>query len=265
MRTALKHVLMDPAAPTSGESGGGGPAPVDHAAIEKARLEERNKLQGQLLDAKGQLDAARGKVDELTVAQASLQEQLTALKTTYEALKAGTKADGGVDVEKAIQSAVDAALGRQGPALQTEISELRGQLDAERKLRVVAEATQLRQTLIAAAGGTAALIPELVSGQTREEIEASIANSKAIFERAVTGAVARGAGGSSTARGTGNGLPTVPLGNAAPGNRDGNSDEGESIRTQLSSGGLTTAAEFRKARTDLNRLKQEALARAQGR
>lgn len=198
-------VLLDPAVGDNGGGGGGtGNTGVTqeqlHAAIEKARLEERTKLFETLETTRKQLEAAteaaKTKDSDLT----QLNAKVTELTEKLKALQDATKPDGGIDVTKAIESAVGSALSRQEAVLGEQVKRLSEALQQEQNLRSTAEAAQLRVRLIAEAGGDAVLIPELVVGRTEEELKASIANSKAVFDRSISSRLGAGGG---TASGTG--------------------------------------------------------------
>lgn len=216
-------ILLDPgaaggAAGNTGGAGGGSAAGGDDAAqknlsaaIEKARLEERTKLQGQITDLTTKAASFQEQVTALAAEKARLETELGALQTTHEALKAGAKPEGGVDIEKAIQTAVTAALGRQGPALQAEIATLRKQLEEESNKRQKAELAQLRARLINEAGGATVLIPELVVGNTEQELLDSLEHSKQVMQRVIGGGgSAAGGGGSTATAGNGNPPPSLP-------------------------------------------------------
>lgn len=208
----LLDAASDGGAAGIGAAGGGDDGQKNlAAAIEKARLEERTKLQGQITDLTTAAASLKEQVGALTAANEKLTNEFGALQTAYEALKAGAKPDGGVDIEKAIQTAVNAALGRQGPALQAEIATLRKQLEEESNKRQKAELSQLRARMINEAGGAAVLIPELVVGNTEQELRESLENSKAVMQRVLGGGGgAAGGGGATATDGNGNPLPPLP-------------------------------------------------------
>jgi len=255
---------LDPAVdPNAGGGGGGNPDPAPSQAdlakgIEKARMEERVRLKDQLTALTTQLETVKQQLTSVVAEKEKVEAEFNALKTAHDALKAGMKAEGGIDVEKAIQTAVTAAKDRLGPALQQEIASLRTELAQERSKRETAEAEQTRTRLIAEAGGTTALIPELVTGRTPEEIAASIESSKQIFARTI-GAAASGSGG-STASASGNpNPPTIPLGNSG---RTPNGSAASGNQSPFApGGGRIPLNEFAKNR---QQMKQAALSRARG-
>jgi hypothetical protein len=176
-----------------------------HAAIEKARLEERDKLRTKL-DAT--LEANATLTDEVAKQKAAVQK----LSDELVALKAAMKPDGGVDVAKAIEQAVQATTARFSEENATALNELRSQLETERSARTKLTLEQLRVKMIEDAGGARTLIPELVHGATEQELQSSIANSKAIFERTVAAVKPAASTPQSTHGNAGAGAPpTVPL------------------------------------------------------
>lgn len=255
----LGRILLDPA-PTDGNGNNDNAAAV---GIEKARLEERKKLSDQLTTLTTAVETFKGQIATLTADKQSLAKELSDLKTAYEALKAGSKPDGGLDVEKAIQTAVNAALSKQGPVLQQEIANLRAELDQERQKRQTAELAQIRARIVEELGGSSVLIPELVSGNTEEELRQSAEKSKSIMERSLAAAGARlgsSGGGSGTGNGAGNSGPSsVPLGNASSGGGAPNASQGN--KSSLLPGGRIKLADYASNR---EKLKADALARASG-
>lgn len=206
-----------PAPPADGNPPAPAPAGITpeqlHQQIEKARLEEREKLRAQL-------SASDETVKNLKAEVSSLTEKLTKLTDKITSLTAGTKPDGGVDVEKAIESAVKATADRLGQEYASQIQTLRGELETERKSRQQLTLEQRRSQMIQEAGGDKALIPELVTGSNEEELKTSVEKSKQIFQRTV--ATAGNAAPSlppNNGSGAGNppAPPAVPAGAAAAG------------------------------------------------
>lgn len=253
------RILLDPDPNAAGGGAGGDNAELAKA-IEKARLEERTRLKDQLTALTTQVDTIKTQLTAVQTEKEKLSTEFSSLKTTYEALKAGSKPDGGVDVEKAIETAVTAALSKQGPVLQSEIANLRGELEQERKKREAAELAQSRARIIEEAGGQTALIPELVVGSNEAELRAAAERSKQILARSLQAATGgSSSGSSSTANGAGNsGLPSVPLGAASA---NGGAAASAGNNNPLVPGGRMSMKEFAAKR---NELKAAALSRARG-
>lgn len=171
-----------------------------HAAIEKARLEEREKLRKQL-------EASEAKSTKLEKDLATATGEISKLVADIEAIKKGITNDGGVDVQKVIDQTAKAVSAQVRKEYGAKLDELQSQLESERNERSRLSAEQLRADLIAKAGGSSALIPELVRGNTAEEIAASIENAKIIFQRTLSSA---GATTPTQQNANGNGVAVVP-------------------------------------------------------
>ena len=200
----------------SGTQGGGGGTNQDElkGAIEAARLDERKKLSDQVTQLTASLEALKGQVATISAEKTAAENAILELKTTHEALKSSMSVEGKLDVEKAISSAVGSALSRQGPVLQGEIEKLRLALEAETKKREAAELAQARALIIEEMGGNKVLIPELVSGNTVEELKASAERSKGIMTRTLEAAGGVGGGGSTA---NNSGIPSIPFGGSVSG------------------------------------------------
>lgn len=153
-------------------------------AVEAARKEEKDKLYGEIETLKAQ--NAKFSSDKLAVDQqlATLTQEHATLKATAETLVKAKKSDGTIDVQKLIEEVTDrvakgaeTSYSKTVTELQNQVSALNGQLKSR-------ELKEVRERLIVDAGGVDSLIPELVQGNTEEEIKASVASSKAIFDRA---------------------------------------------------------------------------------
>jgi hypothetical protein len=149
-----------------------------HQAIEKARLEEREKLRTQLDNAKSEAETAKTQAEDNKKQLQKLSEEMTALKS-------GLKPEGGIDVQKAIEQAVTAATTRLAQTYDGQLNTLKSELQNERVERTRLSAEQLRVRMIEQAGGTTVMIPELVRGTTQDEITSSIEDSKRVFQRTV--------------------------------------------------------------------------------
>lgn len=226
-----------------------------HKAIEKARMEERTNLRTKIEAAEIAANKANELVKTLTADKAALEATVAKLTDQLNALKTGIKQDGGVDIESAIASAVSAALQRQGTDLQATVETLKQDLARERGAREKAELEQARSRMIADAGGPQALIPELVQGQTIEELQQSIERSKSVFARTVAGV---GGGGGGTVSGAGNNPPgSLPVG----GSGGSGNPAGGSGTPSISGVRSMSLQDFSKQRAAL---KQHALAQAKG-
>jgi hypothetical protein len=180
-----------------------------HAAIEKARNEERTKLRGELETAQNAVKAEQEKVVTLTKANQQLTADLQALKASV--------TDGKVDVEKLVAE-ITSATKRE---VEGKLAGLEEQVRTERVAREKMSLEQLRMRLIAQAGGEAALIPSMVQGNSEQELVEAVNRSKAEFDR-IRGIV----GGTQTppsqqpihapgSSGTPPALPAVPAGGGA--------------------------------------------------
>jgi hypothetical protein len=209
--------MDNPPNPPNPPSGGTPPPPTPppgitqeelHKAIEKARLEEREKLRTQLSEAETSVKTMKAEV-------ASAKDQITKLTEKVDSLTAGKKPEGGVDVEKAIESAVQATANRLAKEYSDQIKALRDELEAEKSTRQKLTIEQRRVQMIQAAGGETVLIPELVVGSNEDEIKESIERSKTVYARTVAKA---GGASPSLPNPTGNpgeSTPSAPLGAAA--------------------------------------------------
>ena len=213
-----------------------------HQQIEKARLEEREKLRTQL-------DNSRAEADKLRTENETLKGQLTKATDELTALKASMKPDGVIDVAKAIAEAVQAATSRVSGEFAQEIAGLRGQLDQERSVRTQLTLEQRKAQLIADAGGSNALIPELVHGSNEDELAASIERSKQIFQRTV-GSVKSGA--QSTATNNGNPSTGVPPSIPLPASGGAGNPAGDANLPPTSVRGMPLR-EYAKKREELKR------------
>ena len=150
--------------------GGGTISTAEHTRrLEKARTQERDKMQSKIIEAE---KAARIATKKLNKAQGAL-----------DALKEVKTSDGTVDVEELLNKAHkkwtklhEASSSDESSTLSSEVAELRKRLTKY-------ETRELRRKLIAEAGGEETMIVELVKGTTEEEIEASIEAAQAAFKK----------------------------------------------------------------------------------
>jgi len=145
-------------------------------AVEKARLEERAKLHEQISGLMVQNQQFEKQLEDL-------RRQTEAQATELTAFREAADSQGKIDIQKAIEQATSAVSKRVQATYEQSIAKLQQDLQQERTLRQQLFAQSLKQRMIEEAGGASALIPELVTGTTEEEIRASIENSKAIYQR----------------------------------------------------------------------------------
>ncbi len=204
-----------PAAPAAGNPPANMISLDEHRKqMDKARTEEKNKLYGDLTAAQQKATDAEKKVTELT-------SQLAVLQASVKG--------GNIDTAALVKEVTDASRSHAASeiaALQTQLAELRKQNEA-------VELTNFRQQKIAEAGGEKTLIPALVRGNTKAEIEASVTEAKAVFEQTKAQVLA---GSPGTTNQNANGAPQSPqspppLPNGAPNGSPGNGEvKLESVR-----------------------------------
>lgn len=145
-------------------------------AIEKARLEERTKLNQKIQEAEKTATDAQAQITEL-------QSQIDSLKGTLATLeKVKTAKDGEVNI-KALVKELTENIAKQ---YQTQVTQEREKLGSK-----VNELTQslskfklekLRDQLVTEAGGAANLVMALVKGESEDELRASIETAKTAYE-----------------------------------------------------------------------------------
>lgn len=175
---------QEPAAPSSKDD--------LHSAIEKARMEEREKLRGQLDQLKGEVTTLKSANEKLQNDLKTAGEGQQKVSDQLEALKKGLKEGGdnkNIDVEAVLTAAVQAARSRLEAQYQDRITNLENQLSTVAKERERASLAQLRSQLIEEAGGSKNLIPEMVTGSNEQELRDSIRRSQDIFNRTVASVV----------------------------------------------------------------------------
>jgi hypothetical protein len=143
-----------------------------HAAIEKARNEERTKLRAEIETANEAAKAAKAEVDKLTQANQKLAADLQTIQTSL-------KPEGGVDVTKVIEDTTR----RANEAWQEKFLALEAKVQSVEQDRQRLTIEQTKARLIQLNGGESALIPSMVHGSTEAELLASIERSKAEFNR----------------------------------------------------------------------------------
>lgn len=180
-----------------------------HAAIEKARNEERTKLRAEIETAQQNVKTLQGQVDQLK----GENQKLTA---DLQAIQASQKPEGGIDLAQYTEQIAN----RMNAEWQSKFVELETRLTQEQQVRQKLTLEQLRARLIQANGGESALIPILVTGSSEAELLASIEASKAEFQR-IRQLVSGGTPPPTQQQihGQGGGLPPampVPAGGGAP-------------------------------------------------
>lgn len=156
----------------------GGITLADHnAALDKVRREEKEKLYGDL-------QAARKQVETLSASVQKLESEKANLQTIVDSTKASVTADGkSVDVAKLIAEVSERAAKAVADNAKVQITQLTSQLNDLQGQLAQTRLKETRERLIAEAGGQDAIIPELVKGNTEEELRASIAASKEILDK----------------------------------------------------------------------------------
>ena len=178
MKSTFK-ILLNP----DGNAGGGNaPAPETltlaeaNSRVEKARKEEKDKLYPTITS----LEAA---VTESKAALEATKTALNELTTKYEALVKAQSANGTVDIRALIDETTTRVAQSTRDSLASEISSLNTKLNETQTRSRKLELKQYRDNAIEAAGGPDALIVALVTGDSEEAIDASVATAKTEFER----------------------------------------------------------------------------------
>jgi hypothetical protein len=165
------------------------------AAIEKARLEERTKLQAQITSLTAEKDAGVTKISDL---EGQLKAQ-GSLKTP----------NGQVDVAALIAQVTESAQTATktvNATLQRELEEMKAQ---NHKLHL----ERVRQQAIAENGGESAMVTALVTGNSETEIRSSIEEAKRVYARILEQAKLSQSDGKGAPA---PGLPPSPPAPAAP-------------------------------------------------
>ena len=155
------------------------PAPIDpnviHAHIEKARLEERTKIREELLSLSNQNKSLSEQLE-------NSQKDISEVSAKLSALEKAQGANGEIDVSKLIAEVA----AQTESKMSSVIKDLEGkvkQLDVKSRK---ASLEVFRRDAIAKAGGEAQLITALVSGNTEEEINASVQLAKDEYQKIVS-------------------------------------------------------------------------------
>jgi hypothetical protein len=178
-----------------------------HAAIEKARSEEREKLRNQLEQATTEVTSLKADVVRLNAELKKTADELSAIK-------AAAKPDGGIDIEKVIEQTTSAAVNRVNSEWSQKFQELQSELNVEKNTRQKLTLEQIKAKIIAESNGQ--LIPEMVVGSTEDELKASAERSKQVFARTIAAAGVPNLQQNSNGGGGSPGLPILPHGGGTP-------------------------------------------------
>jgi hypothetical protein len=155
------------------------------AAMEKARSEERTKLQGVITKLEGDVARLNGEVATLSGERDTFSAAVNKLTDELASLKAGLKPEGGIDPVKLLEETSTRVRAELEKVHSARLAELETSLNEEKAHRQNLAVEQLRARLIKASGGEESMIVELVTGSTEADILASIDRSKSAFSRAV--------------------------------------------------------------------------------
>lgn len=152
-------------------------------AIERARSQERNKLHSTIEDVKKAEKTARELAESRAAENASLKEKIAALegkKPPGETPNDDGKKPAAFSeemIDKLIASAIDKASEVFEPQLQAAQARIKELEEANKTVSL----TQVREQLISE--NKDHIIPELVMGNTKEELETSLVVAKQAFAR----------------------------------------------------------------------------------
>jgi hypothetical protein len=183
----LPRVLLNPGSADGNGNDSASTAAIQ-AAMDKARSEERTKLQGVITQLEGTVARLNGEVATLSGERDTLSASVNKLTDEMAALKAGLKADGGIDPVKLLEETSTRVRNELEKVHSARLAELENSLNEEKAHRQNLAVEQLRTRLIKASGGEDSMIVELVTGSTEAEILASIDRSKGAFSRAIAAA-----------------------------------------------------------------------------
>lgn len=147
-----------------------------HAAIEKARLEERTKIRGAL-------EAAEQSAKDFSAKLKTAEQTISDLTGKVKAYEAAATATGVTDVKKLVEEAAKAGADAVKAQYDAKFQALETDLTNERTTRQKLTIEQRRNALIATANGR--IIPQLVRGDTEEELLRTFEEAKQAFEGAV--------------------------------------------------------------------------------
>lgn len=125
--------------------------------VAQARKEEKDKLYPKITELKNTIGERDKTINELMLSLGGKEAEISKLKSELD------KANSGVANSEEVTN------------LQTTITQLRKELEESKKQCIDIELDYYKKAKIAEAGGK--LIPELVAGTTKEEIDQSVENS----------------------------------------------------------------------------------------
>jgi hypothetical protein len=194
-RNLLGNILLDADPGASGGGGGGGGAPATitqddlHKAMEKARIEERTKLNELLAKTKADLEAAIATAKENGTKVADLTQQLDAVT------KAQAGDGKGVDLKALIAEVTTGVEKRFSEASKAEREKLQNDMMGLTTEVTTLRLEKLRSQLINEAGGEGKLVLAMIKGDTEEALRASVkASSEAYADIETRIAKANGSG-----------------------------------------------------------------------
>lgn len=176
---------------------------------EKAKLyEEISTLQKSHATMREQLEAAQKTVTELTAELDTVNNNYKNLLESQVTSKDGKKKE--VDIENLVKKSADTATEAVRKHYDAQLAKMQAQLDDARKKSHSLEIARYREFKIAEANGE--LIPELVTGDTTEEIDRSLEAAK----KAYASIVSRVSGSYNPANTTSTPPPSPPIPPSTP-------------------------------------------------
>lgn len=144
--------------------------------LEAVRKEEKQKLYSEIDSLKNQLKDS----DLTTKERDALRQQVADAEKQIAAINAAKKADGSVDPLLLSKQVAEDTRKAMSQEYDSRFSEMQQKLNAAEERGRKQELASYRQSLIAAANGR--IIPAMVIGNTKEELDAAATESKAQFE-----------------------------------------------------------------------------------
>lgn len=211
-----RNLLLDPDPPQGGGGGGGTTPPALtqadlHAAIEKARMEEREKLRSQLETAQTKTKTLETQVTELTQKLTKVSDDLAALQK----VQATTKDGQAVDVKSLIAEVTANVEKRFAEATAQERQQLTTEVQTLRQNVTQFQIKELRDKLIVEAGGSDKMVLSLVQGNDEASLRASIKSARDAYDE---------------------------IANKVKGTASGNSGSGQTQQTVTQNGSATATA-----------------------
>lgn len=221
---------------SAGGKGGDGTLSKEdlHKAIEKARLEERTKVQEAITRSQTELQKLKDDAQSKTKATDALNKQLADLTGQVEALTKAANPDGkGVDPKTLIAEVTANVEKRYNEATKVERAALESRLQSVQSDLEKMRLREMKGVLVAEAGGEEKLVMAMISGETEEALRASVkaaADAYADIEKRVTnssGSAQAAQSQQSTSRKT---PPTQRSGGQGGAGRGADSDTLETVR-----------------------------------